>query len=80
MIYQLTKKQEEFIGCLLMENFSPSFGGMLKRVLHTKKYNETERTRIKEIRLSYIKKKIKPTREINKMIDDLLTATQISKK
>ena len=60
MIHPLSDSQAEFIKTLLYENFSPSFGGMLKRILREKEYNETERTRIKEIRLSYIKKKIVP--------------------
>jgi hypothetical protein len=59
-IHLIDNKQEEFIRLLLKENFSPSFGGMLKRILKTRMYNDTERTRIKEIRLSYIKKNIKP--------------------
>jgi hypothetical protein len=59
-MYTLNTKQEYFIRRLLTENFSPSFGGMLKRILKTRIYNETERTRIKEIRLYYIKKNIKP--------------------
>ena len=59
-MYILDTKQEEFIKLLIKENFTPSFGGMLKRVLREKTYNETERTRIKEIRLYYIRQEIKP--------------------
>lgn len=65
--YFLTEEQKEFIKLLINENFSPSFGGMLKRVLREKKYNETERTRLKEIRNSYIKKRIKSKYDFDKL-------------
>ena len=65
--YFLTKKQEEFIKILINENFSPAFGEMLKRVLREKEYNEVERTRLKVIRLSYIKKRIKPKWDVDKL-------------
>jgi hypothetical protein len=63
MMHQLNKEQEVFIKRLLTENFSPSFGGMLKRMLREKRYSETERKRIMEIRNSYIKKKTKSKNE-----------------
>lgn len=75
MLYSLNSAQTIFIRRLLTGNFSPSFSGMLKRVLREKVYNETERTRIKEIRLSYIKKKIIPRGCVNKLVDDVNDVT-----
>lgn len=76
--YLIDDKQEIFIRLLLAENFSPSFGGMLKRVLKTRIYNESERTRIKEIRLSYIKKKIIPMK--SEPIMDAINANELFNK